>query len=298
MLRNVQQLDGYAIRATDGVIGHVKDFYFDDEAWVVRYLVVDTGNWLSSREVLISPIALSTPVSSERVLPAALTKDQVRNSPDIDTRKPVSRQYEMEFFGYYGYYPHYWGGSGLWGSSPYPDTLLPKIAGNKSDLQPNTVPADLARVAREVDQHRNDDPHLRSVDAVTKYHIEASDGGMGHVKGLLVDENTWAVRYLVVDTSNWWGGHQVLIAPQWIEHISWHEASIRITLTRDAVKKAPAYDPSASLGRGHEIDLYRHYDRAGYWAAEVRLENPEFQAVPSVPQVVTLHSQHTRDGRA
>ena len=114
MLRSMKNLEDYAIRATDGIIGHVKDFYFDDEAWVIRYLVVDTGTWLSSRKVLISPISIGHPDWTDRVLPVSITKEQVKNSPDIDTQKPVSRQHEIQYLGYYGY-PYYWGGAGLWG---------------------------------------------------------------------------------------------------------------------------------------------------------------------------------------
>src|ERR1700687_3992661 len=112
MLRSMNDLEGYAMRATDGPVGHVKDFYFDDQAWVVRYIVVETGSWLLSRKVLISPIAIGQPDRTEKVLPVSITREQVKNSPDIDTDKPISRQHEMQYFGYYGYYPYYWGGAG------------------------------------------------------------------------------------------------------------------------------------------------------------------------------------------
>jgi hypothetical protein len=290
MLRSVKDLEGYGVLATDGLIGHVKDIYFDDEAWVVRYLIVDTGTWLSSREVLITPIALGKPNWSDKVLPVALTKEQVRNSPDISTDKPVSRQYEMEYFGYYGYYPLYWGASGLWGSSPFPNALRGGVGQDWSAATPHTVQADVARVAREVDQHRNDDSHLRSVNEVMKYHVEATDGGMGVVKGLLVDEETWAIRYLVVGTSDWWFGHQVLIAPQWIDSVSWPDRTVLVNVTQQAVKDAPAFDSSAPLSRDHEMDLYRHHGRASYWADEVKFENPQNCGVKSAPPVENIRT--------
>jgi hypothetical protein len=279
MLRVLSELEGYAIRASDGDIGHVTDFLFDDEAWVVRYLVVDTGTWLSSRKVLISPISIGEPTWTNRMLPVSITKEQVKNSPDIDTDRPVSRQYESGYFGYYGYYPYYWGASGLWAASNYPGTLLLGPGGASADVEPQPVAADRARVAYEVDQHRNDDAHLRSVNAVMHYYIEATDGGIGHVRGLLLDEETWAIRYLIVDTSNWWLAHQVLIAPSWIDGISWTERTVSINLTREAIKGAPTYNPAVTLDRTEESRLHDHYRRAGYWADEVRLENPEFRAV-------------------
>ena len=230
MLRNVKDLRGYAIRATDGVIGSVDDFYFDDEDWGVRYLVVDTGGWLSGRRVLISPIALGHAGWMGRQLPVALTRAQVEGSPDIDTKRPVSRQHEADYFEYYGY-PYYWGGAGLWGMGAYPGSLTTED-----------------RIAEELKSHRTqskgrpDDCHLRSSNAVIGHHIEAKDGEIGHVKDLLVDDHTWAIRYLIVDTSNWWGGHHVLVSPRWIKDVSWSEAKISVGLTRQAVQFAPEYD--------------------------------------------------------
>jgi sporulation protein YlmC with PRC-barrel domain len=114
MLRNVKDLRGYTILATDGAIGEVDDLYFDDDRWAIRYLVVDTGSWLAARKVLTSPVAIGRPDWMAQQLPASPTKAQVERSPEIDTKKPVSRQHETEHLGYYGY-PDYWGGArGAW----------------------------------------------------------------------------------------------------------------------------------------------------------------------------------------
>jgi hypothetical protein len=269
MLRSMKDLEDYAIRATDGTIGHVKDLYFDDQAWVVRYLIVDTGTWLSSRKVLISPIAIGHPNWTEKILPVSITKEQVKNSPDIDTEKPVSRQHEIRYFGYYGY-PNYWGGAGLWGGGIYPNMMMPGNAGFVSTAHPVQSEAEKAYARNEAARHQDDDPHLRSCKAVVSYHIQATDGDIGHVQGLLVDEETWAIRYIIVDTSNWWLGHQVLIAPQWIQDVSWSDATVSVNLTRQAVKDAPPYDSAAQLDRKQETDIYKHYGRAGYWVDEVK----------------------------
>lgn len=247
MLRSTNDLQGFVVGATDGPIGHVRDFYFDDEKWVVRFIVVHCGNWLSGREVLISPIAAGQVNWPERRLAVSITMEQVKNSPDIDTKKPVSRQHELLYFDYYGY-PYYWGGGALWGGGPY-----------------GTIERE-AQAAR----HKDDDPHLRSCQAVLNYHIHATDGDIGHVQGLLVDEQTWAIRYAIVNTGNWWLGHQVLIAPQWIRDVSWDEATVSVALSRQAVKDAPAYNPAVPLDRSHEMEIYRHYGRLGYWADEAK----------------------------
>ncbi len=280
MLRSMKDLADYAIRATDGTIGHVTDLYFDDEAWVIRYLVVETGGWLSSRKVLISPIAIGHPNWAEKVLPVSITKEQVKNSPDIDTQKPVSRQHEISYLGYYGY-PYYWGGAGLWGAGAYPNMLLPGYPGLVPTLPAVESEAEKADAQAELARHQDDDPHLRSCKAVMRYHIQATDGDIGHVQGLLVDEETWAIRYLVVDTSNWWLGHQVLIAPQWIEDVSWSDATVSVNLTRQAVQDAPPYDPAAPLDRKVEVGIHEHYGRPGYWADEVKREGPSPTRVES-----------------
>ncbi len=105
------------------------------------------------------------------------------------------------------------------------------------------------------------------------YHIEATDGDVGHVQGMLVDEETWAIRYIIVNTSNWWLGHQVLIAPQWIQDVSWSDATVSVNLTRQAVKDAPPYDSAAQLDRDQEIGIHEHYGRIGYWTTETKHEN-------------------------
>ncbi|MHB1188915.1 PRC-barrel domain-containing protein [Thiobacillus sp.] len=267
MLRSMNDLENYSIHATDGTIGHVTDFYFDDERWVIRYLVVDTGTWLSSRKVLISPIAIGNPNWTEKILPVSITQEQVKNSPDIDTEKPVSRQHEIQYLGYYGY-PFYWGGAGIWGGGIYPNMMMPSYAGFVSTPHAEHPEAEEAHARADAAQHEDDDPHLRSCKAVMDYHIQAVDGDIGHVQGLLVDEETWAIRYLIVNTSNWWLGHLVLIAPQWIQKVSWSDTTVSVDLTRQAVKDAPAYDSAAKLNREQEVNIFKHYGHPGYWEDE------------------------------
>lgn len=267
MLRQTKDLQELEIvasdSATDGAIGDVKDLYFDDEAWAIRYLVVETGSWLSSRKVLVSPIAAGKPDWTSMVLPVSLTREQVKNSPDIDTDMPVTRQHETDYLDYYSY-PYYWGGLSLWGGSGDPTMLLPGYAGYGSATAARAE-ADGAQARTEARQ-RDQDPHLRSCKEVVGYHIEASDGEIGHVQGLLVDEDSWAIRYLVVSTSNWWLGHEVLVAPQWIQRVSWVQRTVAVDLTREALKQAPRYDPAVPLSREMEIAVYKHYGRAAYWS--------------------------------
>jgi hypothetical protein len=258
MLHSIKDMELYAVVATDGVIGRVKDFYFDDAAWAIRYLVVETDESNAHRKVLISPIAVNAPNWAEKSFSVAITRAQVAKSPDIDTDKPVSRQQEMGYLGYYGY-GNYWGGGGLWGGGLYPDILQAGRGTTKSQIA----------------AHQHDDPHLRSANAVMRYYVHATDGDIGHVQGLLVDERTWAIRYIIVNTSNWFLGHSVLIAPEWVQDFYWQESKLNVATTRQAVKNAPAYDSTKPFDREQEMGIHQHYGREAYWLREDRLGNPK-----------------------
>jgi hypothetical protein len=259
MLRSMKDFEQYTIGAADGIIGRVRDFYFDDVAWVVRYLVVGIDEEPTGRNILISPIAIGRPNWSEKILPTALTRNQVNMSPNIDTDKPISRQHEMGYVGYYGY-GNYWGGGGLWGGGVYPDLLQAGLQIN-APTESNTVRAGI---------QKPNNPHLRSGNELARYYVHAKDGDIGHVQGFVLDESSWAVRYIVVNTSNWWLGHQVVIAPEWIDNVDWANSKLLLNLTRQAVKDSPAYDPAATMHREQEVRVFSHYQREGYWHREAK----------------------------
>ena len=251
MLRSLKTLEHFSIGATDGAIGKISDFYFDDEAWAIRYVVVDTSAWLGGREVLISPYGFGTPDWYGQLLPVHVTKEQVKNSPGVDTDKPISRQYERSYSGYYGY-PDYWGGAGVWGESS-----MPRTQGGEPE---GTAYRGFLKAPS-----KDGDPHLRSCKAVKGSHVHASDGAIGHVQGFVIDDKSWSIRYLVLNTSNWWVGHEVLVSPEWIQAINWPESTVTTNLDREAIMASPAYDGTAILNRAAELVIYNHYDRNGYW---------------------------------
>lgn len=253
MIRNVNDLKRFTLGATDGDIGEIKEVYFDDESWVIRYLVVDTGNWLPGRRVLISPFAAVRLTEwARRRLDVELTRQQVKDSPDIDTEKPVSRQYEEAYFAYYGY-PYYWAGPDIWGASAYP--IIPPPLPPESRGHGVSDETDNGQAAARVDSH------LRSSNEVTGYHIEAMDGSVGHIENFLFDDESWMIRYIAVDTRNWWLGRHVLIPPGWIDNVSWPDRKAYVHVSRAAVKESPPYDPALPLAPDYEATLYRHYDR-------------------------------------
>ncbi len=263
MLHRLEDLDGFAIHTADGDIGETAELYFDDKQWVIRYLVVETGSWLFSKKVLLSPMSITEIHTEAKMLNVSITKEQVKNSPDIDTEKPVSRQYEVEYLGYYGY-PFYWGGPNMWASYPSPHRIAPEHA--SVTPQPNDG-VDQPDLYKDVDamRYRDHDHHLRSTAVVIGYHLEATDGELGHLQGMLIDTDTWAIRYLIISTSNWWLGHLVLIAPKWIKEVSWVTSKIYVDMTQQQIKDAPVFDPDIPFDREQEKGIHLHYGRNGYW---------------------------------
>jgi uncharacterized protein YrrD len=239
MLSKAKTLTGYKLQSLDGELGTAKDFYFDDHYWTIRYLVADTGEWLVGRKVLISPHSLAGVEPDQGSITVKLTKTEIEHSPSLNRDKPVSRQFEQEYSVFFGS-PMYWG--------------FPK----EPDAKPESgEPA-----------KKRGDPDLRSTHDVSGHHVEAVDGEIGHVDDFIIDDETWAIRYLIVDTKDWLPGKKVLISPEWIVRVSWSEKQVVVGLSREAIGQAPEYADVLPLTRDQEIALHRHYDRPGYWQAE------------------------------
>jgi PRC-barrel domain len=252
VLRSLEKLRGYALRATDGDVGAVDEFYFDDQHWAVRYMVAETSSWLS-RRVLIAPIAISRVDWTGRVVNVAISTDQVRNSPDVDLHRPVSRQYEADYFAYFGYAP-YWGGPGMWAAASYPGAFA------DGTVAAERAVADVERAKAEdpVTSRASGDSHLHSSKDVKGHHIAATDGEIGHVDDFIIDDRSWAIRYIEIDTSNWIGGRSVLIPQSALRTISWADRTLNVALTRDQIERSPGPDESG-LSIEYEGRLAAHY---------------------------------------
>jgi uncharacterized protein YrrD len=234
MLRSIKQLYGNTLGASDGEIGQVKDFYFDDQNWAIRYLVVDTGLWLPGRQVLISPHSVGPLDQAERVLRVNLTRKQIENGPSIESHKPVSRQYEEEYYRHYGL-PCYWQGDGLWGAGPFPILEQPPTTVSKESIIANGPLA-----------HRTD-AHLRSTQAVNGYHVRTGNGVIGYVCDFMMDAQSWAIGQLVVKTGHRFSGNEELIPMKQVDRISYEESTIFVDLNRKIAGQTSA-QPSASVG--------------------------------------------------
>jgi hypothetical protein len=259
MLYSLSEIEGFSLRATDGTIGSVDDFYFDDATWLVRYIVADTGTWLSGRKVLLTPQAAGQPDVLNRLLPVQLTRAQVENSPDIDLARPVERAMEERLYRYYGWEP-YWSDGILPLNVPRRPARPPGAVGNQNAIAPGPVTLGDPDIGEPGFQ-----PHLRSANTVMHYYIHARDGDIGHVADFLLDPEAWMLRYMVVDTRNWLPGRKVLVSPQWIEDISWSEDRVTLDLFKQQIREAPAYHPGAPVERDYEAQLFAHYRRAPYW---------------------------------
>jgi uncharacterized protein YrrD len=244
MLRSVVDLYRMSISAMDGDIGSVRDAFFDDERWTIRYFVVATGGWLSRRKVLITPSVIRELNLDRDRIEVKLTREQVENSPDIDTDQPVSRQHEKAYFDYYGI-GYYWAGP---------------VMGAPAAVVPPIVHED---VKEQHDRELADgDPHLRSVKEVTGYHIRARDGEVGHVEDVLFDDRSWLLRYLVVDTRNWLPGKRVVVAPEWVRDVSWVDRQVVVDLSRDAIRSSPELRDRSFITDEYEASLHSYYARS------------------------------------
>lgn len=253
-LNRVKELAGFELVTLDGsAIGTVREVYFDDERWVIRHLVVDTGGWLSGRHVLVSPHAVKGMDLEARRLGVALTRQQVEDAPGTETDRPVSRQYEARAYDYYGY-PYYWGGSGLWGMLDLP------LAGAVGPLTVPVADGLDSATRRELQQADRGDPHLRSSREVIGYDVAARDGDIGHVHDFLFDPRSWQIVGVVVDTHNWLPDRLVLVPPGWVDRVDWsgHRATFRVS--RQAVESSPPYDPQRGLRADEMRQLQRHFE--------------------------------------
>jgi hypothetical protein len=208
MLLSLGDVIDVAVYATDGEIGKVSNFLFDDRSWKIQYLVVDVGNWLSRRDVIIDVSAMEQPDWENRILRTRLTRDQVRHSPDVDSKKPVSRQQEIALRKYYGW-------PDLHGSS-FPSIPLP--------------------AGREFPVQGEEDPHLRCSENVTGYGVWAGKHEIGRLENFIVDEDSWHLGYLDVRTGGWLHGRSMLVPTRWVKSLSW--ADHRVYLDHALASKA------------------------------------------------------------
>jgi uncharacterized protein YrrD len=246
MKRSINSLLGYTIKGTDGEIGKVEEFYFDDRTSTIRYIVVKTGGWFSEKKVLISPEAFQKAEWESKVLSVNLTQEKIKNSPDIDTDKPVSRQQEELMRGYYSWPGYY--GSGMYGYMGIGMWGYPAVEESEEEKEMNAT------------KHANDNPHLRSTHEVTGYNIHATDGDIGEVEDFLIDDSTWKIDFMVIDTGHWFPGKKVLISPESIKEIDWETDAIIINTTIDHVKSSPEFDPKQELTEVYTSMLHDHYN--------------------------------------
>jgi len=247
MLWNASSLNGFSIEASDGTIGKVADLLFDDSNFNIRWLVVETGGWFSSKKVILPVSNLGKPNRELRVFPVNLTKQMVKDSPDLDFDAPVSRQIEARSLNYYGWEP-YMGGALFPMSNAVAASMLPH---EEMQLTPQE---------REI-HHAKDrgDPHLRSAVNTTGYHLHAKDGEIGHILDFLVDDQTWSIRYIAVDNNNWWPGKISLILPRSIGGINWLDKMVFLTVDRQKVKDAPEYHASITVDGAYDEKFANYY---------------------------------------
>lgn len=260
MLWHASELEGYEVAAADGTAGTVRDLLFDDERWGVRWLVVDVGGWLRRHQVLVPTAAAGPPMRDDRRLPVRLSRKEVEESPRHTAESRVSRRAEAELHRHYGRRPY-------WESDDLPP-LLSRLASGNPDIGTGMLfpPQGASGATPAAAGDKPGASHLRSIAAATRQAIHARDGDIGHVDDFLVDDQPWAIRYIVVDTGGWLPGRKVLISPQWIQHVDWSGRRIIADLTRDQIAASPPYEPARGLTRDDEARLHGHYGQPVYWS--------------------------------
>jgi sporulation protein YlmC with PRC-barrel domain len=250
MLYRVSDLQGYTIHATDGDIGTLRTLYLDEEEGGVASFVIDTGTWISGKHVLVSPDVLGQPDMDRKRLSVNLTREEIKACPEIDMHATAPGPYS-------GVSHTRSRGPVFWSSDPF---VLNSLAARPGGMPLSSPPVTPPAVTEEIRV-----PVLHSSRKIIGYHIQARDGSIGHVEDFLIDTDTWHIRYMVVDTRNWWPGKKVLVSPKWIQAVHWDGADVSVDLTRDQIKTSPEYDASQPIPRDYESRLHDHYGRPAYW---------------------------------
>ena len=244
MLRSSNELRDFSIAASDGDIGQVEAFCFDDREWMVRYILVNTGGWLHPRKVLISPSAIGSVDATARGITTDFTREEVKTSPKIEADPPGSRQDAM--------HDDSSKSPQVWGAVRFPHPVSTQ-GGGESHASNNRKKSSSSTL-------------LRSTRDLHGFTLAASDGEIGHVDDFIIDDETWRIRYLVVDTRNWWPGKKVMLSPAWIRAVDWRKHRLNVELSRKEISNSPEYDDSSIIDRAYEERLYQHYGQTGYWA--------------------------------
>lgn len=242
----MKEMRGYTVKATDGEIGKIHEFYFDDNAWTVLYLIAEIGNWLASHNVLISTSLIEKPILAS--VPISISKEQVKRSPKVTSEKPVSQQHELLSD---TIKRPYWNSFLIHNTDVTPEMFYNLIIPNKNKSGTESF-----------------NPHMRSSREVLGYHIKADDGEIGYIEDFILDTETWIIRYIVIDTKNWLPGKKVMLGITWLNDISYEESIAFINLSRRFIEHCPEYDPAAPINREYEERLYGYYDRPKYWQSE------------------------------
>ena len=255
MLYDASKIRGYAVAASDGELGTVSDFLFDDASWLVRWLAVDTSNWLTGRKVLLPTSVLGRLDLKGEQFSVKLSRQQVKDSPDVDADGALSRQVETNLYEHYGWSPYLGTGVLIGGHGCAKGAMTMAPALEPVRREENIVPI----------RPSEGDRHLRSIEAVTGCHIHATDGEIGHVDDFLLEDTDWSIRYLIVNTSNWWSGQKVLISPRSAREFEWADKLVNLDVDRQRVKDSPAYDTSITVDGAYEEKFLTYYGIR--WAA-------------------------------
>jgi sporulation protein YlmC with PRC-barrel domain len=252
MATKFKDFQTFTVHATDGDIGKITDVLFDDRSWTVRYIVLDTAKWLPGKKVLLSPESfVKTRPVADGALHVNLTKEQVKDSPPLESDLPVSRQHEVNLHSYFGWDPYWTGPTGNMGF-PYPDATL-----TRSDSY-TMMHADWQRFADTREKKFN--AHLRSLADLVGYKISTKDYDLfGEVSDAIMDTKDWLVIDLVLSSHRWLpGGKHFVCSPMFVDDIDEAERVLSVVQLKEILLESPEFDFD-TYGESYRKSLVKHY---------------------------------------
>jgi sporulation protein YlmC with PRC-barrel domain len=243
MLHLMEALKGYKIVGTDGEVGKVDDFFFEQDTWAIRHMVVKTGSWLTGRKVLISPLSVERIDAEAGEVRLSLTREKIEGAPGVGADEPVSRQFERTYYDYYGY-PYYWTGPYTWGNWGY----MPQYA-------TETQRRERSDRDRMESGQTGKDPDLRSFNEVNGYSVEATDGVKGDIEDIIMDDRSWQIRHIIVDTSKWLPSKDVIVPPEKISNIRWEDSTVFVDMTKDELAGLPEFKSLDDIVEARETEV-------------------------------------------
>ncbi|QRR00830.1 PRC-barrel domain-containing protein [Dyadobacter sandarakinus] len=214
MERSFKSLTHYGLGAIDGEIGKICDVYVDGATWHICYWIVDTGTLLDQRKVMIAAHSVLGIECRNKTFETSLSRNQIKDSPVIDTNKAESNQQEIIS----DHFRNYW--------------FLPIKHGVLLDKEANRGISNI---------------NLRSLEVLLSCKIYGTDSYLGRVIDYILDTKYWKIDYLIIEIGGLFRSQKVLIPIKLINTINWTVLVININMAKKEFGQLQCYDPQGRV---------------------------------------------------